>query len=219
MKLSIVDHAKSRHTVKAYAPAMSIPDETIAQVKDLLRFSASSINYQPWHFVLAGTEEGKARVAEGASGMFAYNKASIMNASHVVVFASKLVADDDHLRKVLHQEAADNRFGLESIAPQFERRLGFVNLHRHDLKDAQHWMDKQVYLNLGAFLLGVAALGIDATPMEGIDTRALDAEFDLRAQGYGSLFIVTLGYSDPEADFNAKLPKSRLPLRDILTEV
>ena len=27
----------------------------------------------------------------------------------------------------------------------------------------QHWMDKQVYLNLGQFLLGAAALGVDAS--------------------------------------------------------
>ncbi|HAR50715.1 MAG TPA: NAD(P)H nitroreductase, partial [Roseovarius nubinhibens] len=85
--------------------------------------------------------------------------------------------------------------------------------------DAQHWMDKQVYLNLGNFLLGVAALGIDATPMEGVDTQALDAEFGLRDKGYGSLFVVPIGYADTEADYNRALPKSRLREEDIMLEV
>ncbi|WP_131814592.1 hypothetical protein [Cognatishimia maritima] len=76
-----------------------------------------------------------------------------------------------------------------------------------------------MYLNLWELLLGVSTLGINATPMESIDTRALDAEFGLREKGYSSLFIVTLGYSDSDTDFNAKLPKSRLPFNEILTEV
>lgn len=87
------------------------------------------------------------------------------------------------------------------------------------MKDVQHWMDKQVYLNIGAFLLGVSALGIDATPMEGIDVKSIDAEFGLREKGYTSLVAVTLGYHDKENDYNAKLPKSRLPFDYILTEI
>ena len=80
-------------------------------------------------------------------------------------------------------------------------------------------MDKQVYLNLGQFLLGAAALGVDATPMEGIEIPVLDAEFGLREKGYSALFVVPLGYHDPEQDYNASLPKSRLPYSDILMEV
>jgi nitroreductase / dihydropteridine reductase len=93
----------------------------------------------------------------------------------------------------------------------------FINMHKHALKDVQHWMDKQVYLNVGQFLLGAATLGIDATPMEGIEVKVLDEEFDLRERGYTSLVVVTLGYRSAE-DFNANLPKSRLPFSEILTE-
>ena len=42
-------------------------------------------------------------------------------------------------------------------------------------------------------------------------------EFGLREKGYAALVVVALGYSDPEKDYNAKLPKSRLPCSDILT--
>jgi nitroreductase/dihydropteridine reductase len=68
-------------------------------------------------------------------------------------------------------------------------------------------------------LLGAATLGIDATPMEGIDTRVLDAEFGLREKGYNSLFVVPVGYADKEADYNGRLPKSRLPAEAIITQL
>ena len=94
-------------------------------------------------------------------------------------------------------------------------RLTFVNMHRYDNKDLQYWCEKQVYLNMGSFLLGVAELGIDAVPMEGFDAKVLDEELGLREKGFTSIGIVSVGYH-AESDFNAKLPKSRLSKEEII---
>ena len=214
--------AKHRHTVKAFDPNRRIAPEYIEKIRDLLRFSPSSTNAQPWKFILASTDEGKDRIAKATDGLYPFNSPSIRNASHVVVFASRLAIEEDFLLKVLDQEEQDGRFDSDPETFRAQMHGGrsmFVNLHKQDMKDVQHWMDKQVYLNIGQFLLGVSTLDIDATPMEGIDTKVLDEEFGLREQGYNSLVVVALGYSDEEADYNAKLPKSRLPLSEILIEV
>ena len=221
MEHDITCYAKKRHTTKAYDPNRRIPDETVEKLKELLRFSPSSTNIQPWHFVIASTQEGKERVAK-ATEKYPFNRPSILNASHVVVFASRLAVDEDYLQHVLEQEDKDGRFDADKETHKPAMHGGrslFVNLHKQDFKDVQHWMDKQVYLNLGQFLLGAAALGVDATPMEGIEIPVLDAEFGLREKGYSAVFVVPLGYHDPEQDYNASLPKSRLPYSDILTEV
>ena len=221
MEHDITYYAKKRHTTKAYDPNRRIPDETVEKLKELLRFSPSSTNIQPWHFVIASTQAGKERVAK-ATEKYPFNRPSILNASHVVVFASRLAVDEDYLQHVLEQEDKDGRFDADKETHKPAMHGGrslFVNLHKQDFKDVQHWMDKQVYLNLGQFLLGAAALGVDATPMEGIEIPVLDAEFGLREKGYSALFVVPLGYHDPEQDYNASLPKSRLPYSDILTEV
>ncbi|WP_282603878.1 hypothetical protein [Paracoccus sp. PARArs4] len=55
--------------------------------------------------------------------------------------------------------------------------------------------------------------------MDGADTAILDREFGLTEKGYASLFVVPIGYSDPEGDYNAALPKSRLSEQAIITEV
>lgn len=219
MSLDITRTAHSRHTVKAYDPSRKISDADMGKVRDLLQFSPSSVNLQPWHFIIASTEEGKARVAKGAEETFPFNVGSIKNASHVVVFASRIEADDAYLERILDQEETDGRFAgnPEEFKPQMRTgRSYFAGLHA---SDARQWMANQVYLNLGQFLLGVAALGIDATPMEGIDTAVLDAEFGLTEKGYASLFVVPIGYADPAADYNGALPKSRLPQAEIVTEI
>tara|TARA_R110002073_G_scaffold118918_1_gene258628 strand:- start:526490 stop:527155 length:666 start_codon:yes stop_codon:yes gene_type:complete len=219
MNHDITHYAKSRHTVKAYDPDRKISDENIAKIKELLRYSASSTNAQPWHFVIASTTEGKERIAKSTDRLYPFNRNSIVNASHVVVFCSKLDIEEDYLLHVLEQEDKDGRYGGN---PDFKAQMHagrnlFVDLHKHDFKDVQHWMDKQVYLNLGAFLLGVSTLGIDATPMEGIEINELDKQLGLRERGYTGLVVVPIGYHDPEKDYNATLPKSRLIESDIMT--
>lgn len=48
--------------------------------------------------------------------------------------------------------------------------------------------------------------------------KAMDEERGLRAGGLTSSVIVAFGYRAAE-DFNAKLPKSRLPLEQVLTRL
>lgn len=127
---------KQRHTCKAFDPTRKISEEHIESLKTLLQFSPSSTNSQPWHFVLASSEEGKATVAK-ATEQYGFNTAKILNASHVVVLCTKVQMDEEHLQKVLKQEQADGRFADEqSMQNQHNGRSFFVNMHRFELKDA-----------------------------------------------------------------------------------
>jgi len=209
--------AKSRYTTKAFDATRKIPQETVDTLLDQLRHSPSSVNSQPWHFIVASDEQGKVRIAKGAEGAFTYNEAKILNASHVIVLCTRTEMTEEHLQAVLAQEEQDGRIAnAEARASQDAIRRGYVNMHKHDLKDVQHWMEKQTYLALGTLLLGAASLGLDATPMEGFDFKKLDAELGLREKGFSSLVVVSLGYRS-ETDFNAKLPKSRLPAETVFT--
>ncbi|WP_342654382.1 oxygen-insensitive NAD(P)H nitroreductase [Pseudomonas sp. F3-2] len=209
--------AKSRYTTKAYDATRKIPQETIETLLDQLRHSPSSVNSQPWHFIVASDDQGKARVAKGAEGGFVYNESKILNASHVIVLCTRTEMPEAHLQAVLAKEESDGRFANdEAKAGQDKSRRGYVNMHKFDQKDVQHWMEKQTYLALGTLLLGAASLGVDATPMEGFDFKKLDEELGLRDKGFTSLVIVSLGYRS-EGDFNAKLPKSRLPAESVFT--
>lgn len=218
--MDIARIALKRHTCKAYDPARKIPAEQVEQLKTLLRFSPSSINSQPWHFIIASSEAGKARIAKAAQqGAYAANGSKILNASHVVVFCARTTMDDAHLASLLAQEDADGRYPTpESKAAQSKGRSFYTGLHRYDYKDTQHWMEKQCYLALGTLLLGAATLEIDATPIEGFDPRILNEELGLREQGLACVVIAALGYRGAD-DFNAKLPKSRFAMEQVIEEI
>ena len=217
--MNIARIATTRHTTKAFDPARKIPAETFAQLETLLRFAPSSVNSQPWHFVIADNEAGKSRIAKAAQGGYAYNEAKIRNASHLVVFCVRQELDDQHLQAILDQENADGRFASpEAKAGQHKSRSFYADLHRHQLKDARSWMEKQLYLAFGTLLLGAATLDIDTCPMEGFDVAILDEELGLSARGLTSVVIAALGYHGDD-DFNAKLPKSRLPADVLITRI
>ncbi|EKE2788692.1 oxygen-insensitive NAD(P)H nitroreductase [Salmonella enterica subsp. enterica serovar Remiremont] len=216
--MDIVSVALKRYSTKAFDPSKKLTAEEADKIKTLLQYSPSSTNSQPWHFIVASTEEGKARVAKSAAN-YVFNERKMLDASHVVVFCAKTAMDDAWLERVVDQEDADGRFATpEAKAANDKGRRFFADMHRVSLKDDHQWMAKQVYLNVGNFLLGVAAMGLDAVPIEGFDAEVLDAEFGLKEKGYTSLVVVPVGHHSVE-DFNAGLPKSRLPLETTLTEV
>jgi nitroreductase/dihydropteridine reductase len=217
--MNIAKIAQTRYTTKAFDPARKIPAEIFEQLETLLRFAPSSVNAQPWHFVVASTEEGKARIAKATQGGYAYNEPKVRNASHVIVFCARQDLDDAHLAAVLEQEDKDGRFATpEAKAGQHKSRSFYADLHRNEYKDVRTWMERQLYLAFGTLLLGAATLEIDACPMEGFDAQVLDAELGLSAKGLTSVVIASLGYHSGE-DFNAKLPKSRLPAEAVITHL
>ncbi|HGY1218259.1 TPA: oxygen-insensitive NAD(P)H nitroreductase [Klebsiella pneumoniae] len=204
--MDIVSVALKRYSTKAFDATKKLTAGEAEQLKTLLQYSPSSTNSQPWHFIVA-------------SGTYVFNERKILDASHVVVFCAKTAMDDAWLQRVVDQEEADGRFATpDAKAANHKGRTFFADMHRKELKDDDQWMAKQVYLNVGNFLLGVAAMGLDAVPIEGVDFAILDEEFDLKAQGYTSLVVVPVGHHSVE-DFNATLPKSRLPQSTTITEI
>jgi nitroreductase/dihydropteridine reductase len=211
--------ATSRRTCKAFDPTRHLDAGTLDALRTVLRYAPSSVNSQPWHFVIAGTGAGKQQLADALQGPYAYNATKIRNASHTVILCRRTDLDEAHLTALLDQEAADGRLPTaEARATLSTTRNHYVALHRNDLGDLATWMEKQVYIALGMLLQAAAALGVDACPMEGFDAAAVDAALGLGQQGLTATVMVALGYGS-DADFNAKLPKSRLTDRQIFTEI
>lgn len=208
-----------RHSAKAYDPNKKISKADIQSLKAVLRLSPSATNIQPWHFLIADNEAGKARIAKATQPHHAANMPRIQNASNVVVFCSRIIADDEYLSALLEQEDIDGRF-LDANAKKIEgeKRKKAIDYHRFVEKDEQAWLTQQVYISMGTLLLGAAMLGIDATAIEGIDTQMLNEEFDLNSKGYTAIGAVSLGYRGAEY-YNIDLPKSRLSEETVFTEL
>ncbi|MGL4394002.1 MAG: oxygen-insensitive NAD(P)H nitroreductase [Brevinema sp.] len=216
--MNISELLHKRYATKSFDTNKKLSEEQILQLEELLQMSPSSVNIQPWHFIVATTDEGKNRIAKGTEA-FAVNTPKILEASAVVVFATKTDLSDEYIQTLVDQEDKDGRFSNPQFKEQLHQVMSFfVGAHRNDFKDAKTWAEKQVYLNVGHFLMGATALGFDTLAMEGIDFSAIDKEFGLVEKGFTSTVVVSVGYHNP-ADFNKDLPKSRLPKDQIIDRI
>lgn len=213
--MNIIDIAKSRKTCKVYDASRHLTAQQIEDIKTLLQYSPSSVNVQPWHFFLIGSAAGKEKILPG---FMEFNRPKVLDSTLTVIFTVRNTLGDAHVELITEQEDTDQRFldeaGKAGVAAG---RKKFIDLNSNDQKDLDKWNEKQAYIALGTLLLGVAAMGIDATPIEGILPEELDKILDLPSKDLHSIVAVTIGYSSEADDYNAKLPKSRLPEEEIFT--
>lgn len=217
--MSILDSAKRRYSTKVFDANKKISNEDMEKLKEILRLSPSSVNIQPWHFIVAKTVEGKQKIATSTQDVNQFNESKILDASHVVVFCARKDINDQYLDALLAQEKADGRMADDEIEQRIkEARKYFVGLHTGDEQQLMSWVSNQVYLALGNLLLAAADMDIDSVPIEGFDAQVLSQELNLAEQNLEPVVLVALGYHQ-EDDFNFPLPKSRFPMETLFTEI
>lgn len=198
--MNFLEIAKNRYTTKVYQK-QKISDEKIAQLKEILRLSPSSINSQPWRFVIVSDETKKAELAKYSF----FNEPKINNASHLIVFLGieKLETFEAQIKK--HLNEGQTNYYLQKMKPQGEALT-------------KNWLHHQVYIALGYFLSACASMSIDSTPMEGIQCEEYDKI--LKQDGYKTLFAVAIGYRDANDSNQPNItPKSRVPAEEIIFEI
>lgn len=210
--------AQTRYACKAYDATKKIPPAQLDQLLEILRLSPSSINIQPWQFIVAQSQSAKEKITQATQGDFAYNASKILNCSEVIVFCAKNHIDDAHIKQILDCEEQAGRFRTpDAKLAQQATRQSYVELYRkQNILDT--WVDNQLYIALGTLLSAAQTFDINATPIGGFNNIALDESLDLTAQGLRSVVIATLGYHS-EADFNAALPKARLATNAVISRL
>lgn len=93
--------------------------------------------------------------------------------------------------------------------------FAFVDMNTNDKGNNAMWTKAQTYLALGNVMHTVARLGIDSTPMEGVDHELISELFP-ELEGYQCDVALAIGYSDSDQDYNAALPKSRLAMENVV---
>jgi nitroreductase/dihydropteridine reductase len=212
--MKFLELAQSRYTSKAYDPSKKIPAAQLQDLLEVLRLTPSSINIQPWQFLVAQSLSAKQRIAEAMPEGNSYNIPKVLNASEVIVFCAKTDIDDAHLQKIIASEDAAGRFATPADkSNRFNITQFYVDQYR--AKDMARWIDSQLHIALGGLLFAAAAEQIDATPIGGFSSELLDQNLDLSSRGLRSVVLVALGYHSAE-DFNAGLDKARLSSADVI---
>lgn len=189
--MDVLKILRERYTTKLYDSGYRLQVEEIDQIKEILRLTPSSINSQPWAFDIIEDQAVKERLSVHSMN----NSERVRAASHVIVF---------------HVYRSVEVFEQERIARLAEGPQGFYRgyIASHGEGAVRAWMERQAYIALGMLLAALPALGVDSTPMEGIDLEAYDGI--LGHEKFRPIVAVALGRRDPKDENQPSItPKSR----------
>ena len=217
MSHPVIDDLLWRKTAKKYDPTKKISEEDLAVLFEAMRLSASSINSQPWKFVVIDSDEARKRMHKTFARMHEYNQPHVMESSQFILFAHNPRYNRESFDKVVDKYIEDGRTKPEDREKAYSA-YKFVELNTDETGSTESWTKAQTYIALGNTLHTLARLKIDSTPIEGIDTELVNEEFKKELDGYWCDVALAIGYHHAD-DFNAKLPKSRLNMEDILVRI
>jgi len=218
MSHPILEDLLWRHSTKKYDASKKIPQEDLDVLFEAMRLSASSINSQPWKFVVIESSEAKERMHKTFARKFQYNQPHVFDSSQIILFAYNPRYTRDDYSEVVNKGIEDKRIKPEDREDAFSKFM-FAELNTDETGNTSSWTKAQTYIALGNTLHTLARLGIDSTPMEGIDTDLVNEEFKEELNGYQCDVALAIGYHHPQEDYNAKLPKSRRSLESILVRL
>ncbi|AXT71011.1 nitroreductase family protein [Vibrio sp. dhg] len=216
MSHQIIQDLNRRYTAKKYDASKRISQQDMDVIKEAIRLSASSINSQPWKFIVIESDEAKQRFHDTFANMHQFNQPHAKEASHIILFAHNPKFTKDDYRKVVDVEVSSGHLPAEMYDNMLNGAFGFAESQTNELGFNGHWTKAQTYIALGNTLHVLARLGIASTPMEGVDPEMIGKIFEKELDGYVCEFALAMGYHLEGEDYNYGLPKSRLAAEDVL---
>lgn len=179
----------------------AVPEETVRELLELVRFAPSALNLQPWRIRVVTDPAVKERLQPAAFGQL-----QVTTCSHLLVFCAD--PDYDELIRKLDRLLASN-----GVADEMRETVVGMSRQFADPMSAEQrlaWSTAQTYLAVGNALNGAKALGLDSCPMGGFDPAAVREILALPAP-LVPVLLCPIGYGADEPG-----PKLRHPLEEIL---
>src|SRR5687768_2117368 len=143
-----------------------VPQEKVEVILESIRLSASSIGLQPYRVLVIEDKDLLEKIKPIAN-----NQAQITEASHLLVFAAWSNVTEASIEEYLNLIATERNVTLESLGTMKGYMTG---LTKNTAEQNFNWAARQSYIALGTALIAAASQEVDATPMEGFDSAALD---------------------------------------------
>ena len=214
----ILQDLQSRYTTKRYDSTKKVSQEDIETILEALRLTPSSINSQPWRFILLESDEAKQRMIDTFKHNHQFNLPIVEQCSHIILFAHNPHYTRDDYAKVIEKHIQDGRIAEEDKEKAFGS-FRFVEFNTDENGNNAPWTKAQLYIALGNIFHTLARLQIDSTALEGIDADEVNKEFAKELNGHICEVALAIGYHNPQEDYNKTLPKSRRECSDICLKI
>lgn len=203
----IIEDLNWRYAVKQYDPTKKLSDEQLNTIKESLRLTPTSYGLQPLKFFVVESTQLREQIRT-----IAYNQNQVVDASHLLVMCTRKEIDEIEI------DAHVDRVANIRNTPE-DRKVNFgeflkKNILKMPTEIQEPWNEKQAYIALGQLLHTCASLRVDATPMEGFNSKQLDHLLGLNEQGLKSVLLCPIGFRSEEDNYQ-NLKKVRKTQQDL----
>lgn len=188
-----------RRSIKTYDPSVKISREEMTEILKEASTAPSSINMQPWRFLVIDSEEGKQKLAP----LSRFNKEKVLQASAVIAVFGDMnnfdYAEEIYGKAVelgyMPQEVKD--YQLNAFKPLYSQ------ISDKDMRDI-------ILLDAGLvsmqLMLVARAHGYDTNPIGGYEKDQIAEAFGLDKERYLPVMLLTIGKAASEGFNSYRLP-------------
>ncbi|ADM36633.1 nitroreductase family protein [Bacillus spizizenii] len=194
---------KGRRSIRNYDPTVKISKEEMTEILEEATTAPSSVNAQPWRFLVIDSPEGKEKLAPLAS----FNQTQVTTSSAVIaVFAD--MNNGDYLEEI-YSKAVELGYMPQEVK---DRQIAALTAHFEKLP-AQ--VNRETILIDGGLvsmqlMLTARAHGYDTNPIGGYDKENIAETFGLDKERYVPVMLLSIGKAADEGYASYRLPIDKI---------
>lgn len=194
---------RGRRSIRNYDTSIKISKEEMAEILEEATLAPSSVNMQPWRFVVIESEEGKAKLAPLAK----FNKLQVETSSAVIAIFGDL-NNFDYCEEIYSKAVELGYMPLDVK----ERQTSFILDYASKL-DPQ--VNRETVLIDGGLvamqlMLVARSHGYDTCPIGGFEKDKIAEAFDLDKDSYVPVMLVSIGKAADAGYKSVRLPINKV---------
>ncbi|SIS96072.1 Nitroreductase [Chryseobacterium ureilyticum] len=191
--MNYLEALSRRYSVKKFNNQI-IPQETLHNILESGKLSASSLGLQPYKITIVESEEMKQKLIPAF-----YNPSQISTCSHLVVIISKKNIEESYIRGYFNHISEVRQTPLEQLDP-FKNSIS-QHINQKTQAEIFNWAEKQSYIVLANLMYAAAIESIDSCPMEGFRQDLIEEILNINPETEKVTVTLALGYRSEEDHF------------------
>lgn len=190
---------RGRRSVRNYDSTVKISQEEMKAILSEATLAPSSVNMQPWRFVVIESDEGKAKLAPLAK----FNQTQVATSSAVIAIFGDLKNFDKG--EAIYSKAVELGYMPAEVK---EQQMTAINAHAAALDPV---VNKETVLIDGGLvamqlMLVARAYGYETCPIGGFEKDQIAEAFGLEKERYVPVMLVSIGKGIEEGFTSVRLP-------------
>ncbi|WP_242224150.1 nitroreductase family protein [Bacillus cereus group sp. BfR-BA-01380] len=188
-----------RRSIRKYDPSMKISKEEMTEILTEATLAPSSVNMQPWRFLVIDSAEGKATLAPLAK----FNQLQVETSSAMIAVFSDLQNFDN--AEEIYGTAVEHGYMPAEVKEDQMQKLSayFSTVSPEIMKDTVLIDGGLVSMQ---FMLTARAHGYDTCPIGGFEKDKIAEAFGLDKERYVPVMLISIGKAADRGYKSVRLP-------------